>query len=100
MATKGRAFLNDVKQLLTLLVNLRIVSEDKSKEEEKIEATLKLMVRIWSRKVNSHFLKEYLKQSGRKTTYIKYVHLLCDQNVAAGNFIEAGDYLFVPHIMK
>lgn len=50
MATKGRAFLNDVKQLLTLLVNLRIVSEDKSKEEEKIEATLKLMVRILVKK--------------------------------------------------
>lgn len=74
MATKGRAFLNDVKQLLTLLVNLRIVSEDKSKEEEKIEATLKLMViSIKTKKIENSFAKGIFKANRKKI----YIYQIC-----------------------
>lgn len=33
---------------------------------------------------------EYLKRTGRLSHYLKYVHLLCEQNLSFGNYTEAG----------
>ena len=75
LSNKGKTFLNDMKTLLSLLLGLRRLPEGEAYEDDRTIATLKLM--------------EYLKSTGRKDTYIKYIHMLCDQHLSSNNYTEA-----------
>jgi hypothetical protein len=72
---QGMLLLKDLKQLSDLLNDLRMLPEDQAYENERVIATMKLM--------------EYLKQTDRKDSYVKYVHLLANQHVTSKNFTEA-----------
>eukprot|EP00026_Physarum_polycephalum_P000045 Phypoly_transcript_00045.p1 GENE.Phypoly_transcript_00045~~Phypoly_transcript_00045.p1 ORF type:complete len:1883 (+),score=230.21 Phypoly_transcript_00045:40-5688(+) len=71
----GMTFLNDITQLLSLLLALRTLPKGEAYEDDRTIATMKLM--------------EYLKQTDRKDTYVKYVHQLCQQHFVSANYTEA-----------
>jgi len=62
-------------------VKIRSLPDGPEYEDDRTIATLKLM--------------NYLKQTQRSDTYVKYVHLLCEQHLNNGNFIEAGHTLLM-----
>eukprot|EP01132_Coremiostelium_polycephalum_P009687 gene9687-11888_t len=76
----GKLFMNNILQLLSLLFDFRTLPTDRSFEEERTIATLKMM--------------EYFKD--RKDTYIKYLHELLNQHLSNNYFTEAG-YTFLLH---
>jgi dedicator of cytokinesis protein 3 len=76
ISKKGKIFLNDMKQLLSHLLKLKKYSDNDLYEDEKIIAIMELM--------------DYLKATNRRKSYIKYVHLLCDEHISNCNFSEAG----------
>ena len=64
--------------MLALLNALRALPEDPAYEDERVLATMKLI--------------EYLKETGRVDSYIKYVHLLTQQHLLAKHFTEVSFY--------
>lgn len=72
----GKKFISDITYLLDLLTDLSKLPNSIVFEDERVEAIVKLM--------------EYLKTTGRTTSYLKYVHMLESIHAASGNFGEAG----------
>lgn len=78
MKTYGDALLLDVGKMVDLLgelQRLRVLSKTTSCEEELVAATMKLM--------------EYLRTGDRRDAYIRYVHILSEQQATSNNPIEA-----------
>ena len=69
-------FLSDMKELCSHLIALNKSQRLGSNDDDRTIATLSLM--------------EYLKESNRITTYIRYVHSLVEQHSRAGNYQKAG----------
>ena len=73
----SRKFLTDMKELCQHLIALNKSQKiGGNNEEDRTIATLSLM--------------EYLKESNRITTYIRYVHSLVEQHFRSGNNLKAG----------
>eukprot|EP01133_Synstelium_polycarpum_P003665 gene3665-4219_t len=75
----GKSFTSNIIQLLSLLFDFRTLPTDRSFEEERTIATLKMM--------------EYFRD--RKDTYIKYLHELLNQHINSSYFTEAGHTLLL-----
>eukprot|EP01113_Clastostelium_recurvatum_P012706 TRINITY_DN1660_c0_g1_i2.p1 TRINITY_DN1660_c0_g1~~TRINITY_DN1660_c0_g1_i2.p1 ORF type:complete len:1788 (-),score=598.32 TRINITY_DN1660_c0_g1_i2:101-5464(-) len=75
-ARKGSKFLADITYLLELLMALSVLPTTPQYEEDRIVAIVKLM--------------DYLHQTERYDSYLKYVHMLESIHTAGGNFGEAG----------
>ncbi len=71
----GAPFLLSMSKLLQLLFDMRTLPEDPAYEQERVTATMRLM--------------EYLKKTSRREAYIRYVHVLCNQQESRNNFTEA-----------
>ncbi|EFA84626.1 DOCK family protein [Heterostelium album PN500] len=78
--TEAKGFIDNINHLLGLLFDFRTLPNDRSFEEERTIATLKMM--------------EYFKD--RKDTYIKYLHELLNQHINSSYFTEAG-HAFMLH---
>ncbi|GAM21079.1 hypothetical protein SAMD00019534_042540 [Acytostelium subglobosum LB1] len=76
----AKSFISNMLHLLGLMFDFRTLPLDRSFEEERTIATLKMM--------------EYFKD--RKDTYIKYLHELLNQHINSGYFTEAG-HAFMLH---
>eukprot|EP00003_Mantamonas_plastica_P030981 TRINITY_DN7864_c0_g1_i7.p1 TRINITY_DN7864_c0_g1~~TRINITY_DN7864_c0_g1_i7.p1 ORF type:complete len:680 (-),score=211.99 TRINITY_DN7864_c0_g1_i7:2278-4317(-) len=75
MLALGNAFLQDIRNLLARISELRNYSGPEF-EDERIACTLQLMM--------------YLKSTGRIETFIRYAHELVDLHVRSNNYTEAG----------
>ncbi|EGG21230.1 SH3 domain-containing protein [Cavenderia fasciculata] len=77
----GLIFIKDMKMFLELLFALRTLPDRAEYEDDRTIACMQLM--------------NYLKQTDRQDTYIKYVHLLCNQHLTNNNYTEAGNTLLL-----
>ncbi|EFA76537.1 hypothetical protein PPL_10305 [Heterostelium album PN500] len=77
----GKIFIKDMTMFLELLFALRTLPDRPEFEDDRTIAAMQLMA--------------YLKQTDRQDTYIKYVHLLCNQHLSNNNYTEAGNTLML-----
>eukprot|EP01133_Synstelium_polycarpum_P010994 gene10994-12806_t len=77
----GRVFIKDMTMFLELLYALRTLPDRPEYEDDRTIAAMQLMA--------------YLKQTDRQDTYIKYVHLLCNQHLSYLNYTEAGNTILL-----
>ncbi|GAM25576.1 hypothetical protein SAMD00019534_087510 [Acytostelium subglobosum LB1] len=77
----GKVFIKDMTMFLELLYALRTLPDRPEYEDDRTIAAMQLMA--------------YLKQTDRRDTYIKYVHLLCNQHLSNNNYTEAGNTLLL-----
>eukprot|EP01084_Bolivina_argentea_P063021 115127_1 len=75
LAKMGNTFLNDIERLYGYLVKLKKLPNKAEYEDERTSATLKLL--------------EYLRGSGKRELFNRYIHHLAIMHQTLGNHIEA-----------